>query len=226
MRFAVIVVDNLTSSYLNAINFLKGKKYDSLFLDFPVSAETLKAEGLIRDPEDSQMILAARPLFEYLQYMSVDVFCYRDTLHYDLLRKLDGDMFALTASSKIFGIKASRWLSLMEDLIHTEIESIDKDGNYIIENAGEENVVFGGEGLAEHLFNRGYDVETIIIDQSFKPLDLLKRIVTQALKEGKEVPFKVVDDFVKEHLSFVDLIIQSESYEDAYVLWKDRMPSK
>jgi len=92
MRFAVIVVDNLTSSYLNAINFLKGKKYDSLFLDFPVSAETafraisygtswkeeieaLKDEGLIRDPEDSQMILAARPLFEYLQYMSVDVFC-------------------------------------------------------------------------------------------------------------------------------------------------------
>ncbi|MDD1751618.1 MAG: hypothetical protein LUQ38_00825 [Methanotrichaceae archaeon] len=239
----MIVVDNLTSSYLNAINFLKGKKYDSLFLDFPVSTEAafraisygaswkeeieaLKDEGLIRDPEDSQMILAAQPLFEYLQYISVDVFCYRDTLYYDLLRKLAGNMFALTASSKIFGIKASRWLSLMEDWIFIEIERIDKDGNYVIENAGEENVVFGGEGLAEHLFNRGYDVETMIIDQSFKPLDLLKRIVTQALKEGKEVPIKVVDDLVKEHLSFVDLIIQSESYEDAYVLWKDRMPPK
>jgi len=40
MRFVVIVVDNLTSSYLNAINFLKGKKYETLFLDFPVPMET------------------------------------------------------------------------------------------------------------------------------------------------------------------------------------------
>jgi hypothetical protein len=105
MRFVVMVVDNLTISYLNAINFLKGKKYDSLFLDFPVPAETafrimyygaswkegietLKAEGLIRDPEDSQMILATRPLFEYLQDVSIDLFCYRDALYYDLLRKL------------------------------------------------------------------------------------------------------------------------------------------
>ncbi|MDD1751631.1 MAG: hypothetical protein LUQ38_00900 [Methanotrichaceae archaeon] len=172
------------------------------------------------------MITAAQPLFEYLQDLHVNLFCYRDTLQYDLLRKLSGDMFVLTASSKIFGIKVSRWLSLMEDLILIEIESNDIDGNYMIENAGEENVVFGGEGLAEHLLNRGYDVEIMIIDQSVKPLDMLKRIVTQALKEGKDVPHNVVEDLVKKHLDFVDLIIQSESYEAAYLLWKNRTSSQ
>jgi hypothetical protein len=127
--------------------------------------------------------------------------------------------FALTTSSKVFGIKAIRWLSLMKDLILTEIESLDKDCNCVIENEGDD-VLFGGEGLAEHLLKRGYDERTMIIDQSVKPLDMLKRIVTQALKEREKVQIKVVDDLVKEHLSFIDLIIQSESYEDAYVLWK------
>ncbi|MCJ7443063.1 MAG: hypothetical protein MUO26_00780 [Methanotrichaceae archaeon] len=168
------------------------------------------------DPEDSQAIRAAQPLFEYLEGISINLFCYRDTLHYDLLRKLSGDIFALTASSKIFRINALRWLSLMEDLILTEIESIDRDGNYLIETAGEENIVFGGENFVEYLLGRPYEVETMMIDQSIKPLDLLKRIVAQAFKEGRDVPIEVVEDLVKEHLDFVDLIIQSESYEDAY----------
>jgi hypothetical protein len=240
MKFVVLIADNLTSSYSSAVDFLEEREYDSLFLDFPIPTERafraiscgvpwkqeiakLEDEGLIKDPEDSQMVTAAKPLFEYLKNVSVDVFCYRDLFHYDLFRKFAGNTFALTASSKIFRIKASRWLSLMEDLILTEVESIDMDSHYVIENAWDENVVFGSEGLADHLLSIGYDVETTIIDRSVKPLDLLKSIVAQALREGKDVPDNVIEALVKQHLAFVDLIIQSKRYEDAYLLWKNKI---
>ena len=98
-----------------------------------------------------------------------------------------------------------------------------RDGIYVIEKAGEVNAIFGGEGLAEFLSNRGYEVEMIIINESIKPLDLLKKAMAHALQERREVPDEVVKDLIGSHLEFVDTIIQSNSYEEAYVSWKNKM---
>jgi hypothetical protein len=51
---------------------------------------------------------------------------------------------------------------------------------------------------------------------------LLKRVVAQALKEGKEVPAKAVEDLVRDHLDFIELIISSMSYDEACEAWNSR----
>jgi hypothetical protein len=238
-KFMVLVVDDITSSYEKAIAFLKSNRYDCLFLDLPTTTETafqavtcgthwrdevmgLMDRGLLREPEDTRLIRAAEPLFAYLQSSYIRVFCYREPFHYDLLRKIAGDVFALTGSSKIFGIKTGRWLSLIEDLVLTEQDIIERDSNYLIQKAEEENVVFGGEGLAGHLHHKGYEANTLVLDWTAKPLDLLKRVVAEALIEGKEVPTSAVEDLVSEHLNFVDLVIGSMSYDEACKLWKSK----
>jgi hypothetical protein len=172
------------------------------------------------------MIRSASPLFDYLQGTHRKVFCYRDSFHFDLLRRLAGDIFALTGSSKIFGVKTLRWLSLTEDVVLTEMDCTERDGNYVLSKAEEINAIFGGEGIASYLKDRGHKVEMKRIDLSVKPLDLLKRIVSEALKKGKEVPAGQVEDIVQMHLDFVDLILQSQSYEEAYEQWKNRFSER
>jgi hypothetical protein len=240
MKFKVFVVEELAISYSKVIDCIRSERIDCLFIDLPTSVEAtiqsisfgapwrqeliaLKENGLLRAPHDSQRIKAIEPLLFYLQDAGISAFCYRDPFDEDLLHKLSGDMFALTASSRIFGIKTSRWLSLIDDLIMIDIEINVRDGIYVIEKAGEKNAILGGEGLAEFLRNRGYEVEMTIIDQSIKPLDLLKKYVAQAQKERKEVPSDVVEYLIRSHLDFVETIIQSNSYEEAYFSWKNKI---
>jgi len=133
MRFKVLVVDDLAITYLKAINFIKTEMFDCLFIDLPMHVEAalqsisdgapwrkeltaLKEKGFLQIPYDSQRIKVIEPLLSYLQGTRIGIFCYRDLSDEDLLRKLSGDTFALTASSKIFGVKTSRWLTLMDDL--------------------------------------------------------------------------------------------------------------
>lgn len=236
-KFAILIVDEIASSYLKAIDYLTDNRYDCLFLDLPTTTETsfraisvgapwqdeiagLKDRGLLREPEDTRLIRASEPLFTYLQGSLISVFCYKEPFHYDLLRKMAGDIFALTGSSKVFGIKVDRWLTVIEDVVLAEQDIVERDGNYLVQKAEEEKVVFGGDGLAEYLHDKGYEVETLIFDQVAKPLDLLKRVVVQALREGKEVPAKAVEDLVRDHLDFIELIISSKSYDEACELWK------
>jgi hypothetical protein len=239
MKFTVILLEDTTSSYSKAVTCLAEESYDCLFLGYPTSAESsfqsicrgspwrdeiarLKEAGLFLDPEDMQMIRSASPLFDHLQGSRRRVFCYRDAFHFDLLRRLAGDMFALTGSSKIFGVKASKWLSLMEDVVLTEMDCTERDGKYVLSKAEETNAVFGEEGIASYLRERGCEVEMKTIDLPVKPLDLLKKMVSEALKQGKEVPARQVEDIVRLHLGFVDLILRHQSYEEAYEQWKNK----
>jgi hypothetical protein len=111
----------------------------------------------------------------------------------------------------------------MDDLIMTDSEINVRDGIYVIERAGQTNVILGGKGLAEFLCDRGHEVEITIIDESIKPLDLLKKAVVGAQKECREVPDEVVRELIISHLEFVDIIIQSNSYEQAYAIWKNKI---
>lgn len=238
-KFMFLIVDELVSSYVKAVDHLKVNRFDCLFLDFPTATEAsfraislgspwkyeiggLKERGLLREPEETRLIRASEPLYTYLQGSSKDVLCYREPFHYDLLRKMSGDIFALTGTSKLFGIKANRWLTLIEDLVLIEQDIAERDGNYLIQKAEEENVVFGGAGLAEYLHHKGYEVNTLIFDWTAKPLDLLKIVVAKSIKEGKEVSTRTVEDLIRDHLDFVDLIIKSTSYDEACKLWKGK----
>jgi hypothetical protein len=124
MRFRVLVVDDLAASYLKATNFIKKERFDCLFIDLPTSVEValqsisygapwrrelmeLRRRGFLQSPHDSQRIKAIEPLLSNLEGILISIFCYRDPFDEDLLRKLSGDTFALTASSKIFGIKVA-----------------------------------------------------------------------------------------------------------------------
>ncbi len=239
-KFTILIVDEMARSYQKAVDYLKGNRYNCLFLNLPTTTETafwaislgspwkdeiarLKDRGLLRDPEDTRLIRASEPLFGYLQGSSEKIFCYREPFHYDLLGKMAGDIFALTGASKVFGIKAERWLSLIEELVLAERDIVERDGNYLIQKSEEENLVFGGEDIAEYLSCSGYEVNTLIFDWIAKPLDLLKRVVARALEERIEVPSKIIEYLVSDHLDFVDLIIDSMSYDEACEAWNSRL---
>lgn len=238
-RITNIITINTSYSKSKAVDILKKGGYDCLFLDFGRNQESfirsiaegadphaavalMKDLGLVKEPEETQAYRAAQPLFECLPSLDVRaprIYCYKEDATLVLSRDIAVQILLLTVKARVGKIKAEEWKEVLkEDLFH-EQEAAEVEASYIAERAGTRNICMGAsEVLVSSLAGSGFHVTELVLDQPCKPLDMLAEKLKRELLLGECVPDEEVERLVKEHVRFVDLILEL-GYDEAYKTW-------
>ncbi|MEM2934442.1 MAG: hypothetical protein QXL78_05900 [Methanocellales archaeon] len=231
--FDLLAVINLKSSYKKAADFMAERDYDCIFLPLPVAVESSfkpglfkikikpSGQGILREPEDGQLIRAMQPLFEYLSRRKLKVHCYKADLDWSFSRDFTTQILLLTLRSKLQGIKVEDWIKLLaEEAIFAE-EAICREAYLLSAKARAKNACLAGYGAGElksSLEKMGHEVKVIKLDVSAAPLDKLRAEVKRKMKTGDEVSRELAEKLIAMHLKFTDLILE-KGYEEAYKHW-------
>ncbi len=175
----------------------------------------------LKELEDVQDYRALRPLFEFLPYSDVEVYCYKEDASVVLSRDAAVRMLILTMKAKIGKIEIKEWRKIIEDEIYNEIGSAESEASYIAERAGGRSIcIDGSEELMNSLSDLRFEVEEMILDRPCKPLDILGHKIKREILYGEVVSDEEIKSFIESHLRFVDMIIEM-GYEEAYKTWAD-----
>ncbi|MHC1635017.1 MAG: hypothetical protein ACXQTS_00090 [Candidatus Methanospirareceae archaeon] len=233
-----LVTANTRYSKEKATSILKDSDYSCLFLNFPrnqegfireiakganpwLIIEKMKDLGLVKEPEDVQDYRAAEPIFKCLPSLEVDIYCYKEVASHVLSRESATSILILTAKAKMGKIKVEEWKEVMEEEVYNDIESAEEEADYIARRAKEKNICLDASlDVMHHLSELDFRIKKIILDKFYKPLDILYEKIRAEVLYGKKVKEEEVKRLVKEHLNFVDMIIE-RGYEEAYRLWNE-----
>jgi len=209
-----------------------------LFLDLPMDqtpylrrlAEGEDPEGVVREmesrgkvriPEDLQELRALGPLLRTLP-RGVRIFGYRDPSSYRVSRETAEVLLRLTLKAKLGRIRAGEWKEVLRREVENRREAVGLEADFIASRAEEENACLDAPPeLISLLSERGFEMEVETVDPPCRPLDLLLSRVREEVLGGREVGEGEVEGLVREHLRFVDLVVE-RGYERAYELWKLR----
>jgi len=206
--------------------------YECLFMDF-----TRNQEGFIREiahgtapelivdamaPEDIdiQRLRAAMPLFECLPALGDRaLYCYKEDASLLLSRDAAVQILILTAKAKMGKIEVSEWKEVLKDDIFNELESAGSEAEYIADRAKERNICLDATAeVLNSLSSQGFHIKNIVVDTPCKPLDILGAKLKREILGEAEISDDEVEHLVKEHVRFVDMIIE-RGYDRAYRLW-------
>lgn len=221
--------------------WLEAQPMDTLFLDLPADwqrpidqileghrparvVEAMTDDGLVRHPEDSQMLRAYEPVLTLLYALGqqgVHFVCYLDPTRHAAARDLAGELLALTLRAKLGRIDVERWRELIMEDIETSLDWSVREARAIASRARGESVALDVSAEAvEYLDAAGFHVEEVELDRSCKPLDILRSKLSQELLQGVKVSVEEVAALVHDHVRFVDLLLGRE-YEYAYEVWEE-----
>ncbi len=239
--FTVLSTVNTMESKRKAAEWLKGKEYDTLFLDFSMEIEgfikdialgadsehivrQLKELELINGQDDEHTYLVSKPLLDLVSELGgsgVEIFCYIDPLARSFTHEAASMIMALTARAKLGKVDLSEWKDLFKDHVQLEIKSAEHEGKYLDKRAKEVNMCLDASSeVKTYLRNLGYDVSEVSIDESCKPLDVLRERIKDEFTKGIKVSDEEMMHFINDHLTFSELIVE-KNYEEAYRIWKE-----
>jgi len=237
-RMRVLLTVETRSSKRRAASRL-GPSCRCLFLDLPMDQTRylrrlaegespervvgeMESRGKVRIPEDLQELRALDPLLRVLSGREVRIFGYRDPSSYRISRETAEDLLRLTVRAKLGRIRAGEWKEVLRREVESRLEAAGLEADFIASRAEEENVCLDAPAeLVSLLSERGFEMEVETVDPPCRPLDLLLSRVREERLGGREVGEEEVGGLVREHLRFVDLVVE-RGYERAYELWKLR----
>jgi len=234
-RMKVLLTVETRSSKARAGSLLD-PSLDCLFLDLPMDhtqylgrmaegedpeevLREMERRGKIRIPEDLQEFRSLPALLRHLP-RGVRLFGYRDPSSYRLSRETAEDLLRLTLRAKLGRIRAGEWKEVLRREVLNRLEACRLEADFIASRAGEENACLDATPeLISLLEGMGFEVEVEVVDPPCRPLDLLMSRVREEVLGGRKVGEEEVEELVREHLSFVGLVVE-RGYERAYELWK------
>jgi hypothetical protein len=182
----------------------------------------MESRGKVRIPEDLQELRALGSLLRVLSGREVRIFGYRDPSSYRISRETAEDLLRLTVRAKLGRIRVEEWKEVLRREVGNRREAAVLEADFIASRAGEENACLDAPPeLVSLLSERGFEMEVETVDPPCRPLDLLLSRVREEMLGGREVGEEEVKGLVREHLRFVDLVVE-RGYERAYELWKLR----
>jgi hypothetical protein len=238
MKITILTTVNTTRSKQRAVDWLEDRDYDCLFLDLPIDQEEfireialgagytkvlryMRNSGLIKEPEDVQFYRSYEPIFERLYKLNSEIYCYRDVMHHSFSREIMSELLIMTLRAKLSRINVEEWRKVIEEEVKFEMKCAKREGSFIAQKARKNNVcIDANEEVERYLKNKGYDVELIEINRSYKPLDVLKRRIREGMIYGEEISDETISKLVRDHIRFID-IIKEKNFEDAYQIWAD-----
>lgn len=182
----------------------------------------MESKGKVRIPEDLQELRALGSLLRTLPGKEVRIFGYRDPSSYRISRETAEALLRLTVRAKLGRIRAGEWKEVLRREVENRMGAVGLEADFIASRAEEENVCLDAPPeLISLLSERGFEMEVETVDPPCRPLDLLLSKVKEEVLGGREVGEEEVEGLVREHLRFVDLVVE-RGYERAYELWKLR----
>ena len=227
-----LVTINTSYSKSKAARILMHESYECLFMDF-----TRNQEGFIREiahgiapelivdamePEDIDInrYRTAMPLFKCLPALGDKaLYCYKEDASLLLSRDAAVRILILTAKAKMGKIEVSEWKEVLKDDIFNEHESASSEAEYIADRARERNICLDAtDEVLNTLSKQSFHIKNIVVDTPCKPLDILGAKLKREILGEVEISDEEVEHLVKEHVRFVDMIIE-QGYDQAYRIW-------
>ncbi len=220
------------------------EEIDSVFLPLPVEHEAfiqkiskginadsiineLIGLGLVSPPYDTQMCRSLKPVLQSISQIGLPVYCYVNSMHNHFYREAVEELLLLTFKAKIGKIKLAEWEKTLKKLIETNKVFSRDECEYILSKKRKKPVLFDlNYELAEELKRRIGHIDWVVIDESWKPLDILTNLLRRKLSLEEKIEKEVFIQLVKDHLEFVDLILKSKDFDEAYEKWIRIYPSK
>ncbi len=235
-RMEVLVTAETLSSKERAGSLLR-PSCECLFLDLPMDhteylgrmargekpekvVEEMERRGKVRVPEDLQELRALGPLLSAVRGRAIRLFGYRDLSSYRISRETAVVLLRLTMRAKLGRVKAEEWKEALRREVLNRFEAAGLEADFIASRAGEENVCLDAPPeLVRLLSELGFETEVRTVDPPCRPLDLLLGRVREEMMGGRRLGEEEVRELVREHLRFVDLVVE-RGYERAYEAWK------
>jgi hypothetical protein len=228
---------NTKSSKQKAMEWLKAKRKKVLFLNLPIDQEayikeiaegidwrkvlqSMKEDGLIKEPEDVQSYRALEPVFEGLPLID-NVFCFRDPLYHDFCREVSREILILTFRARLGNINIEEWKKIIEEEVRFGVECSKREAEYICRRLQDDNICIDAcKDVESFLRKKGHEIERIELDKPCKPLDILREKIRREIIFGEEISNEDIKRLIQDHLVFTDLIIK-EGFEEACRSWQE-----
>ncbi|MEM2943531.1 MAG: hypothetical protein QW087_02170 [Methanomassiliicoccales archaeon] len=222
------------------LEVLEKLKWNSIFLPLPKAWEDaivalrqgfdfyeivrdMEDSGVIRLPEDKRLITSWEPLIRGISLIapSKKIRCYRDISSIDCERQIAIEYMLLALRSRAGRIDVNQWKELIYEEIDISRRESQTDARKLKSEITDSAVCVDSSGdLEASLRSEGIEVRKVIVDMPMLPLDILRNEMKYYITAGREIPDDLVERRIKEHLIFLDLVISSHSFDDAYSEWR------
>ncbi|MDH7508133.1 MAG: hypothetical protein QHH00_01885 [Methanomassiliicoccales archaeon] len=191
--------------------------------EFQYVIEEMESSGIIHLPEDRQIVASWEPLIKGISHAPPErkVRCYRDIASFDSERQIAMEYVILALRARSGRIEISKWKELLCEEIDLARKESESDARRLKSELTGHSVCVDSSGdLEEMLRSEGIEVKRVIVDSPVLPLDVLRSEMRWHMKQGREMPDDAISMRIKEHLEFLDLLIKSRTFDDAYAEWK------
>lgn len=240
----VVATPKLRSSKVKAIEHLRKRKYDGLFLPLPRDLDgflkdlseglpytyvlsRLRASKLIPEPVGAWEY-SVEPYLKVLSQIrrnnpNIKIYCYGDQLYSHFSMENAVETSLLTLRSSVTGkIDVEKWRRLVEKDMEIATDALRREADFIASHSGRhENCMcisgLTGGYIANLLREEGYKVETKYLDLPYylTPLDILK----SEARRG-DITTDRIRELVSLHIDYIKkYVLLSKDPDEAYYKW-------
>ncbi len=162
-----------------------------------------------------------KPILRTLKHLYLNVQCFMNNQHFHSLKKVLEEIFLLTFRSRVGGIQVDKWRKVISKKVLVDYYCGREEADFVKDHIdGRVICVDLGESGVEKLKNEGFKVKNEVVEESLKPLDLLEWKIKEEIFFGKEINDEEVKKLVSLHLKFIDYVLESRNFDEAYQKWK------
>jgi len=223
----------------NALELLHGEKWEELHLrlpkdweggilamkegfDFKSVLEEMSELGQVRIPEDAQMVRSWKPFLEGVWSLAGnrEVHCFMDPLSFAQHRQISLDLASESIKARLGFLDIGSWRELLEEEAHLSMRDGKEEASRLTRSAGEGAACVDLPSESERrLVDEGFRITRISLGGAELPLSTLKGKMIRARVGGEEVPDESIEKGVREHLEFLELLLCSNSFDEACLAW-------
>lgn len=190
--------------------------------DFDSVLDEMNELGQVQIPEDAQLVRSWRPFLEHMWDLLGErkVHCLMDPIAFDHHRQISLEMASESVRARLGIRDLERWRELINEEVDLLIKEAEREASFLSSEAEEEPACVDLSAESERrLRERGFRIRRFSTGTADLPLTVLKGEIIEARERGEEAPDKRIDHAIKDHLWFLELLLSSESFEEACLTW-------
>lgn len=190
--------------------------------DLDSVVEEMNDLGLVRLPEDAQLVRSWRPFLEGIWDLAGEreVRCFQDPISFSHQRQIALDLVSESIKARLGHLDLRAWKELLREDIHLLKSDSAKEARIIARSAGEEVACVDLSVETEEILAReGFQVHRVVIEGDQLPLSKLKREIILLESKGEEIPDSLVEGGVREQLEFLNVLLSAKTFDEACLVW-------
>jgi hypothetical protein len=190
--------------------------------DLDSVVEEMHDLGVVRLPEDAQLVRSWKPFLEGIWDLAGEreVHCFRDPISFSHQRQIALDLATESIKARLGHLNITAWNELLREDAYLSITDSVSEAKIIAKSAGEEVACVDLSAETEEILTReGFQVHRVVIEGDQLPLSRLKREIILLESRGEDVPDSLVEQGIKEHLEFLEVLLSAKTFDEACLIW-------